>query len=492
MLETDNVQLKKKIKLRQLFTLSFGTIIGVGWIVVLGEWLTLGGPLGAIMAFIGGAAFMILIGICYAEIASMFPVTGGEVAYTYEMYGLKTSYITGWFLSLGYLVVTTFEAISAAWILVVIFPELEGPVLYTILGEDVHSGSLLIGLALMLVISFINYRGVKSATSFQDMMTFGLIVISIGFVITGLMRGDSGNLAPYFSGADSIGIINGILAVFATTLFWFSGFDTIPQAMGESSENADLHLLGRVIVLTIIASLVFYIVIILTCSMLIPRNELLALDLPAASAFEAAFQSSTIRNIVLFAGFLGLITTWNAMFYAGSRVIFALGRSYVIPPVFGKVHPEYRTPSNAIWFVCVLGSAGIFLGKGAIAPIVNATSASLAFVFCLVCIGLLRLRRIMPDKPRPFKVPYGAIIPVSAVVASCFMLFLALYQPLMVDDKSMPIEWMIIIFWSVIGMAFWMLTSGFRTSIDEDIRRNRIITGQSAPSHAVLPIIESE
>src|ERR1700733_4629934 len=88
--------LKKSIGAGQFFTLSFAAIVGGGWIVVLGDWLGQSGPLGAITAFLLASIVMMLVGLCYAELVTMISVSGGEIAYAYEMFGLKTSFITGW------------------------------------------------------------------------------------------------------------------------------------------------------------------------------------------------------------------------------------------------------------------------------------------------------------------------------------------------------------------------------------------------------------
>lgn len=138
--------LEKALKLRHFFTLCFGTIIGVGWITVLGSWLSEAGSLGAVAAFLGGGFLMILIGLCYTEVATMFPVSGGEVAYAYEIYGVKASFVAGWFLALSYISTVSFEIISVGWVLSYLLPDLQGPVIYVVLGDEVRLGSLLMGL----------------------------------------------------------------------------------------------------------------------------------------------------------------------------------------------------------------------------------------------------------------------------------------------------------------------------------------------------------
>src|ERR1051326_508641 len=114
--------LQKTIGSWQFFTLSFAAIVGVGWIVVLGGWLRQSGPIGAVIAFLLASVAMMLVGLCYAELVTTLPVSGGEIAYAYEIFGLRTSFVTGWFLALVYVATATFEAISAGWIAAVLFP----------------------------------------------------------------------------------------------------------------------------------------------------------------------------------------------------------------------------------------------------------------------------------------------------------------------------------------------------------------------------------
>ena len=399
--------LTKAVGLRQLFALAFGSIIGVGWIVALGVWLGQAGSLGAMAGFLGGGTLIVLIGFCYAEAATMFPVAGGEVAYAYEMYGTDLSFLTGWLLLFSYIAVLPFESISVGWILSALFPGFEGPVLYRVLGEEVRAGSLGAGLAIMGVIVYVNYRGVRSMARVQELLTFGLIGISLVFVAVGLVQGDTANLQPHFVLDEEGTVWLGILAVFGTAPFWFAGFDTIPQAMGEKAEDAPIRLVARVILLSVAAALVFYLLVILVAAMALPRGELLALELPVAGAFEAAFGSPLLAKLVLTAGLFGILSTWNAMFYAASRVVFALGRAHMISAGFGDIHAEHHTPWRAVLFVGLIAALGTFAGRGAILPIVNSSGAVFGLVFFLICLGVLRLRRLRPDHRRPYRAPGG-------------------------------------------------------------------------------------
>jgi APA family basic amino acid/polyamine antiporter len=468
--------LKKEIGWRQLFSLAFGTIIGIGWVTVLGQWLVQAGSLGAILGFAGGGIVMIFVGLCYAEMASMFPVSGGEVAYSYEVYGLQTTFLTGWMLALTFIGVVAFEVISVGWIGSVVFPSLKGPLLYRISGDGVNLGSLLMALASGVGVSWLNYRGAKMAATFQYVAVWGLLLTSLIFITVGLVGGEASYLEPLFVRSKSGSVWLGVVGIFATAPFWYSGFDTIAQAMGEKKEGASLHLVGRVIVVAIVAAMLFYGLVIASTSMTMPRSELTALELPTAAAFQAAFRSPFLGKLVLMAGLLGLLTTLNAFFFAATRVLYALGQSRVLPPFFSTVHPVLGTPVGAVVFVAFLCMLLAFLGRSAIMPIVNSGSASLGLVFLLTCVGVLRLRRKQPQRVRPYRAP-GLWMVIAGIAGSVLMLLIAIYLPYSAAEGRFPMEWTFILVWSAFGVVCWRAGKSIRQGISEPERR-RLMLGE--------------
>lgn len=473
-------QLQKRLGRLQFFTLAFGAIIGVGWVVVLGEWLGQAGPVGAILGFVGGAMAMMLVGLCYAEVATLLPVAGGEVAYTYEIFGLQVSYAVGWLLALAYISVTVFEAISVGWMAGALLPGVEGPVLYSSLGEPVRLGGLVLGVGGMALLTYLNFRGARWAASFQDALTLGLILVSLVFVSAGVGWGKVEHVAPLFREGGATAVWGGILSVFMTAPFWFAGFNVIPQVMEEKAPETALRSVGRILVFSIGAAGAFYCLVILAASMAYPWRALLALQLPAAGAFESAFASPLLGKLVLLAAFLGIVTTWNTVFISGSRVLFALGRARMIPWVFGRVHERFGSPAPAVLFVGVLGIVGTLLGRRAIVPIVNLAGGCLAVAFFLTCVGLIRLRRTHPDRPRPYRAPGGAVTAAVAASGAAFMLALSLYQPYAAARGRVPLEWVIFAVWGLLGVASWMLGAGRRGEVSEVERRRLILGGVTA------------
>jgi len=261
-----NQVLKKDIRLYQLFSLGFGTIIGVGWLIVAGSWVITAGPIGSIIAFAIGGAAIAIIALCYTEMGSRFPHSGGEVVYVYEAFGAGAAYAVGWLLLLFYVSICAFEAISTAWIVSLLLPGLEGPVLYKILGQEVTLASLVIGVGGMAAFTTLNYRGGLSSARFQDAATLLFALASILFVVAGIWGGDASNLTPLFGSDEPKAAIYGFLAILATIPVWYSGFNTLPQALGEIADISRPKLLLLVMLMTLLAACLFYSGVILAIS----------------------------------------------------------------------------------------------------------------------------------------------------------------------------------------------------------------------------------
>ncbi|MEJ7812284.1 MAG: APC family permease [Gemmatimonadaceae bacterium] len=467
----------------QLFALGFGGIVGAGWVVALGGWLNEAGPLGAIVAFALGGIAISLVGLCYAEMTMALPRSGGEVVYAYELFGLRTCFAMGWCLTLAYIATTVFEALSVAWLVDALLPWTLGPTLYTVAGEPVRAGTLALGLGGTVVITYINYRGVRPASAAQDVFTYLKIAIAAVFVVAGLVWGSADNLEPLFAGSGRGGAAQwgGIAAVMTTAPFWFGGFNTIAQVMEEKAPRTSLRVAGRMIVLSIVAAAVFYCLVILSASMVVPWRRLVTAELPVAGAFETAFGSPVLAKLVLVAALLGILTVWNGVAIAASRVLYALGRASIISPAFGRVHPRYGSPATAVVVSGIISGVGVLLGRAAIGPVVNVASTCFALGYLLVCAGLLRLRRTRPDLDRPYRVPGGAVTIPAAALTAAGMVVLSLHGPLAGAARGIPLEWWVLVAWVVLGAAFWVVTRALRGRVSEAERRALIAGAGAAP-----------
>jgi len=467
-------QLAKGIKPHQLFSLGFGTIIGVGWMLVAGNWVLDAGPVGAAIAFVLGGAVIFIIALCYAELGSLYPQSGGEVVYVYEGFGTVGAFSIGWLLTLFFVAITAFEAIATAWLIDVLIPGLDGPVLYTILGEEVHLGAVIIGLSGMLLLCWANFRGGATAARFQDILTVCFAFASLVFVVAGLAGGSVENATPLIRHQPGEWWLGGIIAVLITVPVWYSGFNTIPQALGELVDVKDSRVLVRGLSLAIICACVFYLGVIFAVAFAAPAVVLEGADLPVAAAIFSAFESTLPGKLVLVAGLLGIITSWNAMFFAAARVLFALSKARIIPTGFSYVHPVYGSPAFAVVFVGVIGGIGIFAGRGVLEPIINTIGISLSTGYLLVCLSLLKLRQRDPDLQRPYSVPLYPWLPGFAALASATILGLALFETWSSRSGPLPLEWTILLVWGIVGILCWFSARKIRTSLTEQQRREHI------------------
>jgi amino acid transporter len=466
--------LRRELGLLQFFSLAFGAIIGVGWITVLGEWLGEAGSLGAAAAFAAGFVVVFLVALAYGELAAMLPTTGGEVSFAQYTFGTFAAFTVATMLLLAYIGAIAFEMISVGWIASAMAPALRGQPLYEALGETVFTGELVIEVAAMVLVAGMNMGGARMAARLQDAMTLALIVVGIVLVIAAVFKGSLANLEPLFVLRGADWKLGGLFLVFSTSLFFYAGFNFATQALGERSASTSPGGFGLSIGAAILGALIFYCSIIISAASLLPRGELLALDLPAAGAFEAAFGSVLFRNIVLFGGLLGLVTSWNAVLFAAARILLILSRLGIGPPALGQVNPRRGTPDRAIIAVTILGGLGALLGREAVLPIVSLAGLGIAFAWAVMAAAAFRLRRVEPSRVRPFRVIWGAPVFAVAALGSVFALGTTVQEALLSSASGAKVTRYVLIGWLVASSIWWISTRSMRRVISEDGRKSMV------------------
>jgi len=472
-------ELKRTLGPVQFFSIGFGGIVGVGWIVYMGLWFSQAGPMGTTIAFLVGGLLMALIGLCYAEIGTMYPVAGAEAAYAYGAFGRPVSFLVGWAMVLMMTAVVPYVSISLAWILDVLVPGIAGPELYSWRGQPIRALSLVIAIVWTLWLGFLNYRGIEGAAKFQDWLTYGKIAISVLFIAAGIFGGSVKNLEPMFQAQPGGTIWGGMLAVLVTTPWFFGGFNEIPQVLEERKANTSVRAIGVIVVLSILAAALYYAITALATGMVGPWQQIVQQELPAAAAFRIAFGSELLARVVLVAGLFGIVTVGNAATIAATRLLFSMGRSRCLSPMFTELHPVYRSPVRAILFVTAFGFVGNFLGRGGIAPIVNVGAAAGSLAYLVTSLGVLRLRRTDPGRTRPYRIPAGVTISALASAASLFLLISSLRQHWIDAKGSFPLEWVVILAWSVIGFLLYRQAEPARAGLSDVVQR-RIALGEEA------------
>src|SRR6184192_1800626 len=161
-------ELARKLRVVDYFTLGWGTMVGVGWLVVMDDWLLRGGSLGAVLGFAIGGALLLPIGYVYGQLVMAMPDAAGEVAYTAKVFPPAISFATGWMMVLSYFIVCPWEAVAIGKIAGYIFPSLDSLELYRIVGRPVYLPHLVIGLGLIALLTVLNYRGIGLSPAFYS------------------------------------------------------------------------------------------------------------------------------------------------------------------------------------------------------------------------------------------------------------------------------------------------------------------------------------
>jgi amino acid transporter len=427
-----------------VLAVAFGAMIGFGWIVLTGGFLQDAGTLGAVLAFAIGGVIMCLVGLTYAELVSAMPSAGGEHNYVLRGLGSRAAFITSWSLVFGYVSVVAFEAVALPQTLLYLAPDMLVGRLWTVADYDVYASWAAVGIAGAVGITLLNYVGIRPAAVFQGLAVLFLLGVGVLLVIGSVIGGSSEHLQPLFAGG-----AGGIIAVLVAVPFLFVGFDVIPQSAEEI--NLPFKMIGTLVVVSVISAAVFYMIVMFTVGSALPKQVLAKSDLSAADGMAALWGSQTFGDILVLGGIAGILTSWNGFLLGASRLLYAMATSGMVPRWFAKLHPKYRTPSNAILFIGVLSVLSPLFGEQMLVWLVDAGGISIVVAFFLVAVTFLLLRQKEPDMERPFRVSGGRAVGVLAAVLSAGLA--VLYLPGMPAALIWPYEWIILGLWWLVGLV---------------------------------------
>jgi amino acid transporter len=382
-------QLAKQLGAVDYFVVGFGAMVGVGWLVVMDDWLERGGPLGAVLGFFIGALVLLPVGYVYGRLVQAIPDAGGEIAYTARAFSPPVSFATGWMMVLAYLVVCPWEGVAIGTVCSYILPQLKSFELYRVAGQPVYLPQLLLGLALTGVLTWINYTGVKMSARFQGVATFALLGLFAIFTLGAASHGSAANLSPGFAHAPWLSI----LLVLQVVPYFMTGFESVGKCAEEARPSFRLGAFSRAILAAIVVSGVFYCVIIFVVGYAFPWKRLVTQPFATAYALQQVAPGKWIVDLVLAAALFALLKCFNANFLATTRLLFALGRRRMIYPGLGDIHERKQTPWAAVLLTGVLTAAGIFLGRAILIPITEVGGLASACGWLASCAALFLMDR---------------------------------------------------------------------------------------------------
>lgn len=447
-------EFSKVLNTGDVLVVAFGAMIGWGWVVSSGQWIISGGVLGTVLGFIIGGIMIYFVGLCYAELTTAMPKCGGEHVFSYKAFGSIGAYICTWSIILSYIGVVCYEAVSFPTILQYVFPKIARGYLYSVGGFDIYFTWLLIAIGMALLILFLNIIGMKKAARFQKILTCVIAAVGIALVAGAAYSGNVNNLQNQLLVGDTNGeIIQNIAKVAIMTPFFLFGFDVIPQAAEEI--NVPLKKLGKMMILSIIMAVSFYVLVVLAVGYVMNAGQIKtsmssATGLVTADAMGVAFNNANMAKVLIIGGLCGIVTSWNSFLIGGSRALYSMSVSYMLPRKFAVLHKKYNTPVNSLLLIGALSVISPFFGRSMLVWIVDAGNFACCFAYCIVSLSFIVLRRKEADMRRPYKVKHYKFVGIIAVIMSGTMS--AMYIIPKTNCTLVWQEWVIVGGWILLGI----------------------------------------
>lgn len=462
--------LPRVLKAKDLIFLGVGAIIGAGIFAVTGTAAAgtadrLGAGPAVVISYILVAIACGFCALCYAEFASMIPTAGSAYTYAYATMGELVAWIIGWDLILEYAVGNVAVAISWAGyfnsllkgmginipIWLVTARESVTPDVIAV-APKIAGISIIFNLPAMLIVAAITWllvRGVQESARANNLMVILKLCIIGFFVGVGVFYVNPQNYHPFAPNG-----LAGIQVAAALIFFAYIGFDavsTVAEETEDPGKNLPIGIVGSLIICTII-----YIIVAAVLTGMAPYTELGTAE-PMATVFERLGMGWAAG--IISAGAVLALTAVLLVFQLGQpRIFFSMSRDGLLPPIFAKIHPKYKTPhvTTIVTGVAVSVAAGFM----DISKVVELTNIGTLFAFILVCLGVIVLRKTRPDIARPFKTPGVPLVPILGVL-SCLYLMTGLPM----------ITWVRFVIWLAVGLVIYFAygTHHTRINIDNDV-----------------------
>lgn len=452
-----NKRFNKVMTATDILVVAFGAMIGWGWVVSSGRWIENAGVLGTILGFVIGGLMIFFVGMTYAELTPAMPKAGGEHVFSYRAFGSTGSFICTWALILSYIGVVCFEAVSLPTIIQYIFPSFSQGLLYTIAGSDVYLTGIILASVVTISIIIINIKGIKAASIFQTILTVIIAVVGVALVVASAINGSPENIKQQMFIGNGYDLIQSILSVAVVAPFFLFGFDVIPQVAEEI--NIPLKKIAHILLISIACAVIFYALVVFAVGYSMNNQEISTAmkgtGLVTASAMEKVFNSEVMAKVLIVGGLCGVVTSWNSFLIGGSRAIFSMAESHMIPKCFSNLHPKHKTPTNALLLIGLLSLIAPFFGRTMLVWISDAASFACCTAYCMVSLSFIILRKKEPDLYRPYKVKHYRFVGITATVLSGFMVIMYLIPG---SSCSLTIEeWIIVSGWLFIGVLFYIM-----------------------------------
>ena len=460
----DNQSLKKSLGATKLVALGIGAIIGAGLFSITGGAAAYQAGPAITISFVIAALGCCFAGLCYAEFASMIPVAGSAYTYSYATMGEFIAWIIGWDLVLEYAIAAATVSISWSRYLVKFLE-----------GFDIHLPSSLvlcpwdggiINLPAAFIIAFASLLLI-SGTEGSSKVNLAIVILKIAVVLVFIFLGwkyiNTANYTPYIpanKGTFGEYGFSGIIRAAAVVFFAFIGFDAVSTAAQETKnpkKNMPIGILVSLLICTVLYILFAHVMTGVVNYTAFKGHDGIAPvaividNMGKADAFGIVHPDYPwLNKAILLAILAGYTSVILVMLLGQSRVFYSMSKDGLLPKSFSKIHPVYRTPVKSNLLLLIVVGTFAALAPARVAGEMTSIGTLLAFI--LVCVGILVMRKTMPNVPRGFKTPFVPLIPVLGIITCLFMMVF------------LPADtWIRLLIWMVIGLDVYILY-GFKNS----------------------------
>lgn len=439
----DNVTLSRDLGLFDIAMIGVGAMIGAGIFVLTGAAAQEAGP-ALILAFLLNGIVTTFTAMAYAELGSAFPEAGGGYLWVKEGLGGANGFLSGWMSWFAHAVAGSLYGLGFGHFAY----ELWGLAGLPELGISEHLWVLIFTTTIIILFTYINYRGASETGTVGNVVTIAKVIILALFVVFGIVAMlNSDNWSDRFTDSFLPNGFSGVAIAMGLTFIAFEGYEIIAQSGEEvvnPRRNIPLAIFFAIIIVVIIYIAVAFVALgaVEDPDGLLPTHEYLGAQGETAIV-EAAGQFMPLGKVLLLiSGLASTMSALNATTYSSSRVSFAMGRDHNLPSIFSRIHPLRHTP-----FWAVIISGGFMTVMAWSLPIEDvAAAADIMFLllFLQVNLAVMTLRQKMPDLDRGFVIPWFPMVPIIGLLTN---LGLALYL-----FTFSPIAWYVTVAWLIVGL----------------------------------------
>ena len=460
--ETQTSELKRTLGKWNLLLLGVGCIIGAGIFVRTGSAAALHAGPAVLLSFVVAGIVCAFAGLCYAELSSTLPVSGSAYTYGYTTLGEFAAWIMGALLLLEYGLAASVVAVGWGGYVVSLLadfglqipPQFTGPAGYTLMkdgapvlvdGQTVTTLFNLPAFLICMALSGLLVVGVSESAKVNNVIVAIKVSVLTAFILVGgaIVLANFGELSaknwvpfiPENTGPGQFGV-DGIMRAASIVFFAYIGFEAVSTAGQEAKNPAKdmpFGIIGSLVVCTVIYMLVAAIM-----TLLVPYQSLNVPDPVAVVVDSFGPAWGWLAKIIKVGAIIGLTSVVLVLMYAQTRIFYTMARDGLLPKVFSRVHPRFKTPAINTVLVGVI--TAVAAGFFDINVLGDMTSVGTLAAFAIVCLSVIYLRRAAPDLPRGFKVPFYPVLPVLGIVSCLYLI------------TTVP--------WNVLQFFMWYLLGG--------------------------------